>query len=124
MSGVDNSPKMNEPELKLGEKSKTGVEGPLKVKDRHYYRAAQDARDDAQQGIHRTDEEVEAEAERYRKMDAKESQFQQINRKLLVIMNALAEAPVQKKQGKVEARTATVGEKITTTLEGGEMRSD
>lgn len=34
-------------------------------------------------------------------------------------MSALAQAPVYKKQGRVKARPAVVGEEITTTLEGG-----
>jgi hypothetical protein len=52
-------------------------------------------------------------------METNESQFQQIDRKSPEIMSALAQAPVYKKQGQVEARPATVGEEITTTLEGG-----
>ena len=52
-------------------------------------------------------------------IETNESQFQQIDRKSPEIMTALADAPVYKKQGRVEARPATVGEEITTTLEGG-----
>ena len=52
-------------------------------------------------------------------METKESPFQQINRKSPEIMSALAEAPVYKKQGRVKARPAIVGEGITTTLESG-----
>ena len=52
-------------------------------------------------------------------MGTQKSQFQQIEWKSPEIMSALAEAPVYKKQGRVEARLATVGEEITTTLEGG-----
>jgi len=53
------------------------------------------------------------------KMEMKESPFQQIDRKSPEIMSALAEAPVYRKQGRVEARPATVGEEIMTTLESG-----
>jgi len=52
-------------------------------------------------------------------METQESKFQFVERKSSEIMNALAEAPVYKKQGRVEARPATPGEEITTTLEGG-----
>lgn len=38
-----------------------------KAKDSHYYRVAEDAREDARRGIHRTEVEVEAEAARYRR---------------------------------------------------------
>lgn len=39
------------------------------IRDIHYYRAAEDAKDDFHYyGIRRTDAEVEAEAERYRKL--------------------------------------------------------
>ena len=53
------------------------------------------------------------------KMETNKSQFQQIERKSPEIMNALAKAPIYKKQGQIKARTATAGEEITTTLEGG-----
>ena len=36
-------------------------------KDVHFYKAADDAREEARKGIYLTEEEVEAEAERYRK---------------------------------------------------------
>ncbi len=52
-------------------------------------------------------------------METKGSKFQFVERKSPQIMNALAEAPVYKKQGRVEARPATLGEEIMTTLEGG-----
>lgn len=52
------------------------------------------------------------------RMETQESKFQQVDRKSPEIMSALAEAPVYKKQGRVEARPATVGEEITTTREG------
>lgn len=42
-------------------------------KDRVFWKSCQDARDDAQiYGIHRTQAEVEKEAGRYRKLEAKE----------------------------------------------------
>ncbi len=49
----------------------------------------------------------------------RESQFMSVDRKSPEIMEALAKAPIFKKQGQVEARPATPGEEITTTLEGG-----
>lgn len=52
-------------------------------------------------------------------METQESKFQFVERKSPEIMSTLAEAPVYKKQGRVEARPATPGEEITTTLEGG-----
>lgn len=57
--------------------------------------------------------------ERESSMDPNESRFQQIDRKSPEIVAALADAPIYKKQGQVKARPATVGEEITTTLEGG-----
>lgn len=45
--------------------------------------------------------------------------FEKIDRKDPVIMEALADAPVFKKQGRVNAHRATVGERIVTTLKGG-----
>jgi len=53
------------------------------------------------------------------KIEMKENPFQSIDRKSPEIMEALANAPIYKKQGRVEARPATPGEEITTTLEGG-----
>jgi hypothetical protein len=50
--------------------------------------------------------------------------FKQIDRKSENIMNALASAVIFKKQGKVTARPATTGEKITTTLESGEKETE
>lgn len=52
-------------------------------------------------------------------MGMKESQFHFVERKSPEIMSALAEAPLFKKQGHVEARLATLGEEITTILESG-----
>lgn len=52
-------------------------------------------------------------------METQESKFHFVERKSPEIMNALTEAPICKKQGRVEARPATPGEEITTTLEGG-----
>ncbi len=40
-----------------------------KTKDYHYYRAVEDAREDARKGIHRTEAEVESEAARYRRAE-------------------------------------------------------
>ena len=45
--------------------------------------------------------------------------FTKIDRKAAEIMQALAEAPVYKKQGRVQARVAVPGEQITTTLASG-----
>ena len=45
--------------------------------------------------------------------------FTKIDRKASEIMQALAEAPVYKKQGRVQARVASPGEQITTTLASG-----
>lgn len=45
--------------------------------------------------------------------------FEKIDRKSPGIMSALANARVFKKYGQVKARPAVVGEKITTTLQGG-----
>ncbi len=42
-----------------------------------------------------------------------------IDRKSPEIMDAIAKAPVFKKQGGVEARPAKLGEEVTTTLESG-----
>lgn len=53
------------------------------------------------------------------KVEMKEDQFQQIDRKSPEIMSAISEAPVYKKQGRVDARPAMPGDEITTTLEGG-----
>jgi len=52
-------------------------------------------------------------------MEATEAQFQKVDRKSTEIMTALTEAPVFKKQGRVQARPAKPGEEITTVLEGG-----
>ena len=52
-------------------------------------------------------------------METQDNRFQQIDRKSPDIMRALASAPVFKKQGRVEARPATIGEEIMTTLENG-----
>ncbi|HBM45457.1 MAG: hypothetical protein UT05_C0009G0014 [Parcubacteria group bacterium GW2011_GWF2_38_76] len=52
-------------------------------------------------------------------MDKKEKVFQFVNRKSTEIMEALAKAPIYKKQGQVTARPAVNGEEITTTLESG-----
>ena len=48
-----------------------------------------------------------------------EDQYQFVDRKSPEIMEALAKAPVYKKQGHVKARQATPGEAITTTLKDG-----
>lgn len=48
-------------------------------KDSHYYRAAEDAREDARQGVHRTDAEVEAEAKRYRRIERVKSLGSQLH---------------------------------------------
>lgn len=45
--------------------------------------------------------------------------FLKIDRKSPEIMQALSEAPLYKKQGRVQARPAVSGEHITTTLAGG-----
>lgn len=51
--------------------------------------------------------------------DDKKSSFLEVNRKSPDILNALAEAPIYKKQGYVKARPATPGEEITTMLKNG-----
>lgn len=48
-----------------------------------------------------------------------EMTFTKVDRKAPEIMSALAEAPLFKKQGRVQARPAVPGEKITTTLASG-----
>lgn len=53
------------------------------------------------------------------RIETKKSQFQFVERKSPEVTRALTEAPVYKKQGRVDARPATVGEEITTTLENG-----
>lgn len=45
--------------------------------------------------------------------------FKKIDRKASEILEALAQAPLFKKQGQVQARPAVPGEKITTTLASG-----
>ena len=45
--------------------------------------------------------------------------LEKIDRKAPEIMQALAEAPLFKKQGQVKARPAVPGEKVTTTLASG-----
>ena len=45
--------------------------------------------------------------------------FTKVDRKASEIMRALAKAPVFKKQGRVQARPAVTGEKVTTTLASG-----
>lgn len=50
--------------------------------------------------------------------------FSQIDRKSEQIMGALAEAPVFKKQGQVNARRAEAGEAITTTLKSGAKETE
>ena len=45
--------------------------------------------------------------------------FSKIDRKSPEIMEALTLAPIFKKQGRVQARSASVGEQITTVLESG-----
>lgn len=53
------------------------------------------------------------------KMEEKENQFQFVERKSLEILNALAKAPLYKKQGHVKARPAMPGEEIKTILDDG-----
>ena len=45
--------------------------------------------------------------------------FTKVDRKAPEVMQALAEAPLFKKQGQVEARPAVLGERVTTTLASG-----
>ena len=45
--------------------------------------------------------------------------FTKVDQKAAKILQALAEAPVFKKQGRVQARPAVTGEKVTTTLASG-----
>lgn len=51
--------------------------------------------------------------------ETREMTFTKIDRKAAEIMKALAEAPVYKKQGRVQARKAVPGEQVTTTLASG-----
>jgi hypothetical protein len=97
INGIDGPMEVSEPKLKPGERIVSGVEGPIITKD--------ELKDEGTKG------ESSMETER--------GQFLQVDRKSPEILEAIADAPIFKKQGRVEARLATAGEEIVTVLEGG-----